>query len=394
MINSADIIILLASVPAAYGGWRSGFIKQASGLSGIALGILSAAYIYRFMSFLTQSSATRTAVLIAIMATTCFLLYDICTSFGKRINPKNFRGSVPEKISGAIVSVFGLVVFILLASTLFSAIIPRSINSATRKSLTLSTLDRHVSIPEPIKNIGLLIKPFESPIVFVGTEPSFSAQEVSSDNLSESYASLDAATGKARASVVKVQAWGCGSTNVGTGFLVAKNGIVTNAHVIAGADRITASGGNDSFSASAVWFDPNQDIAIIRTEANLPGEALKIAKNELPAGAVGAVIGYPGGGELNIGDVILLESLRAEGFDIYQKQSVVRDIYAIRGEIVPGNSGSPLITAQGEVGGLVFGHSQESSRTGYAINARVISDSIRAASEANVATGTGTCVGR
>ena len=63
----------------------------------------------------------------------------------------------------------------------------------------------------------------------------------------------------------------------GSGFIVSSNGyILTNYHVIEGADRITVSlADKRSFSAQLIGADPSTDVAVIRIDAeNLPAVAL------------------------------------------------------------------------------------------------------------------------
>ena len=63
----------------------------------------------------------------------------------------------------------------------------------------------------------------------------------------------------------------------------------------------------------------------------------------------------------------------ARGPDIYQDADVTRDIYAIRGEVQPGNSGGPLLDTNGAVAGVVFGKAVNDSTTGYALTAAQVS---------------------
>src|SRR5699024_6899505 len=58
--------------------------------------------------------------------------------------------------------------------------------------------------------------------------------------------------------------------------------------------------------------------------------------------------------------------------DIYSNNRVEREAYILRGTIVQGNSGGPLIAPDGSVLGLIFGASVDDDETGYAITAEEV----------------------
>ena len=62
-------------------------------------------------------------------------------------------------------------------------------------------------------------------------------------------------------------------------------------------------------------------------------------------------------------------TLTAVGQDIYGRGRVVREIYSLRVEVRPGNSGGPLVGTDGRVLGVVFAASREDPETGYALTA-------------------------
>ena len=53
--------------------------------------------------------------------------------------------------------------------------------------------------------------------------------------------------------------------------------------------------------------------------------------------------------------------------DLYGGPGVAREVYAIRGVVRPGNSGGPLLTADGRVAGTVFAMSALDPQTGYVL---------------------------
>ena len=58
--------------------------------------------------------------------------------------------------------------------------------------------------------------------------------------------------------------------------------------------------------------------------------------------------------------------------NIYQNKTVVREIYALRTRVRPGNSGGPLVDPKGAVYGVIFAAAADDPQTGYALTAKEI----------------------
>ena len=67
-------------------------------------------------------------------------------------------------------------------------------------------------------------------------------------------------------SVVKMRgvAPGCQKVLEGSGFVVAPNRVMSNAHVVAGSDTVTVESDGQVYDATVVSYDPNEDISILR----------------------------------------------------------------------------------------------------------------------------------
>ncbi|MEN0084927.1 MAG: MarP family serine protease [Leifsonia sp.] len=181
--------------------------------------------------------------------------------------------------------------------------------------------------------------------------------------------SVPAAVAKAQESVVTVLATkpACGVDSEGSGWVVQRGRVVTNAHVVAGASSVVVreSGSTSVERATLVAFDPSRDLAVLDvTDLNAP--ALDIGP-DLTAGAAAWAAGYPGDGPFTISPQRVRDRITARGTDIYQSGSVDRDIYSLRGVVRPGNSGGPLLDAEGDVAGVVFARSATDPETGYAL---------------------------
>ncbi|MDX5446564.1 MAG: Do family serine endopeptidase [Zoogloeaceae bacterium] len=145
--------------------------------------------------------------------------------------------------------------------------------------------------------------------------------------------------------------------SLGSGFIISPDGyILTNAHVIAGADEIVVRlVDKREFNARVVGTDPRSDVAVIRIHA----QGLPIVRlgnpNRLKVGEWVLAIGSPFGFEHSVTAGIVSakgRSLPDENFVPFIQTDVA---------INPGNSGGPLFNLRGEVVGI---NSQIYSDTG------------------------------
>jgi serine protease Do len=138
----------------------------------------------------------------------------------------------------------------------------------------------------------------------------------------------------------------------GSGFIINANGqILTNSHVVDGADRVTVTlKDGRTFKGRVQGEDPVTDVAVIQIEANkLPTLALGNSDALQPGEAVIA-IGNPLGLNNTVTSGILSATGRSSS-DIGASDKRV-DYIQTDAAINPGNSGGPLLNARGEVIGM------------------------------------------
>ncbi|MEK6246001.1 MAG: DegQ family serine endoprotease [Pseudomonadota bacterium] len=148
------------------------------------------------------------------------------------------------------------------------------------------------------------------------------------------------------------------SRSLGSGFIISADGyILTNAHVVEGADEITVKlTDKREYKAKVIGADKRTDVALIKIE---PGGALPAVKFGDPArlrvGEWVVAIGSPFGFE----NTVTAGIVSAKGRSLPQENFVpfIQTDVAIN----PGNSGGPLFNMRGEVVGV---NSQIYSRTG------------------------------
>lgn len=143
--------------------------------------------------------------------------------------------------------------------------------------------------------------------------------------------------------------------NVGTGVVIVDTGtILTNLHVIAGAPRLQVEFFDGSTAdASVVGLEPEQDLAVIQAKT-IPDDlkpATMRTTDDLSVGETVLVVGFPFGiGPTATAGVI--SGLRRE-FRSPEGERLLTNLIQFDAAANPGNSGGPLVTAQGEVVGIV-----------------------------------------
>jgi serine protease Do len=173
---------------------------------------------------------------------------------------------------------------------------------------------------------------------------------------------------------------------LGSGFIIDPRGyIVTNRHVIAGADEIQVTlEGNKKFKATVVSADPKTDVAIIK----INGHHLPVARlgdsRTLEVGDWVLAVGNPFGLTQTVTAGIVSAKGRSADIGRLHYQNFIQTDAAIN----QGNSGGPLVNIEGEVIGLntaIVSGSGGSIGIGFAIPVDVIKKVVSAALSKRVA---------
>jgi S1-C subfamily serine protease len=156
-------------------------------------------------------------------------------------------------------------------------------------------------------------------------------------------------------SVVRVLGTACGLAIEGSGWVAGNGLVVTNAHVVAGEDDTTVQlqGSGPHMSATAVWFDPRNDVAVLRVPGASGTPALALDVNA-PAGTSAAILGFPENGPFDVRAGRLGRTSTVVSQDAYGRGPVRRTITALRGRVRSGNSGGPMVDGDGKVVTMIF----------------------------------------
>jgi S1-C subfamily serine protease len=189
---------------------------------------------------------------------------------------------------------------------------------------------------------------------------------------------------------VRVTGVACGYGVEGSGWVVARNLVVTNAHVVAGeaATRVQPEGMGRALRAEAVLFDEKNDIAVLRVrKLGLPPLPLASPRPGEPA----AVIGFPQNGPLDVRPARTGDTGYVKSGDAYNEALVRRIVTSFRVFVRPGNSGGPAVNADGEVISTIFASRADASNVGYGIPSQVVQRHLRVAAERTEPVSTGGC---
>ncbi|KDE99472.1 serine protease [Mycolicibacterium aromaticivorans JS19b1 = JCM 16368] len=369
-----DIAVLAVALVAAVSGWRSGALGSLMSFVGVILGAIAGVMLApHIVSHISSPRAKLFAALFLILALV------VVGEVAGVVLGRAVRGAIRNRAVRTVDSVIGVAVQLLvvmvaawlLASPLTSSDQP-NLAAATRGSKVLAEVDKYA--PEWLKAVpkrmSALLRTSGLPDVLqpFGRTP-IQAVDAPDASLADSLV-----VGNARASVVKIRgvAPGCQKVLEGTGFVIAPNRVMSNAHVVAGSESVTVEAEGQTYDATVVSYDPNEDISILDVP-NLPQRPLVFADQPAKSGTDAVVLGYPGGGDFAATPARVRETIELNGPDIYRTTTVNREVYTIRGTVRQGNSGGPMINRAGQVLGVVFGAAVDDNDTGFVLTANEVS---------------------
>ena len=362
-------------------GWRRGLIVSVLSL----IGLFAGAWLGRsFIEIVTGASTTTSFSRTALSAAALFLGMGFGSALGGFIGNRirNVFSWSPirflDNSTGAAVSIGAWsIVAWFMATTLLAAPMSSLTNMLT-ESKVIVALDQYmpVQVRDGVESVRIYVSNSDLPssITEALLAPAVEPPDAS--------ATAQPAIAAALESVVKVEgtAIECSTRLSGSGFVVGQDLIITNAHVVAGVTNPTVrvKGKGKAFEGLVIFFDPANDVALIRT-SDFPSVALRISE-PLIRGDAAVVAGFPGGGPLALVPARVRSVSETLGTDIYGKNPVTREIYALSADIKQGDSGAPMLALDGSVAGLIFASSAIDDQTGYALTAKQFMVAVNAVS--------------
>lgn len=384
-----DIFIVIFGIIAVYRGRDIGFVRQIFSTVGFFGGLFIGALLEPHTIQWGHTAATRGVITITTTLGSALVLLTVGEYLGSRLKHRLVLVKIINSYDnafGAALGIASMLFSIWLTAAVLGSLPYSSVQTFIRSSAIVRQLDRSLpGAPNIIAGLGHLVDPNGFPQVFIGSEP-IPRGDISLPSLGD----LQKAVNLDKDSVVKVAGQGCGGIVEGSGFIVEPGLVATNAHVVAGIRHPYVQDANGEHGGSVIWFDPNLDFAVIRV-SNLAGKPLPISAKAAESGTPAAVVGYPGGGAFSASSAAVLDSFTASGRNIYGKGSTNREVYEVQADVIPGNSGGPLIDKTGMVIGVIFAESTSYKHVGYALTPPAVMSAIAQAVRHNQPVSTGKC---
>jgi serine protease Do len=162
------------------------------------------------------------------------------------------------------------------------------------------------------------------------------------------------------------------SDSGGSGFVISGDGlVVTNNHVIRGADQVRVRLGDDTFDAEVIGTDAATDIALLRIEADRQLDYLQLGDSTgLRVGDWVMAIGNPQG--LTNSVTVGVVSAKGRRINISQETASFEDFIQTDAAINFGNSGGPLVNLTGQVVGINTAINWGSENIGFAVPVNIL----------------------
>jgi S1-C subfamily serine protease len=374
-----DLVLIVLIIMFAVNGYRQGFVVGALSFCGFFGGALIGLQVAPWLVAAMDTAFARVLVSLALVFGLALLGQAAAAWAGGRL-----RGAITthharkaDDIGGIAVSVLALLLVAwMVAGPLASSSLP-SLSRAVRNSVILHGVD--AVMPDQARvlynRLRDTIAGGDFPNVFGDLTPTRAREVPAPDPALVG----SPAVAIARESVVKVTgtAPSCRRRIEGSGFVYAPQYVMTNAHVVAGTQGpLTVEVEDETRSGRVVYYDPNRDLAVLYVP-NLAAPAMTWAAALAETGSDAIVVGYPLDGPFTPVSARIRDVSNVKGPNIYEDQTVIREVYTLRATVLSGNSGGPLIDTNGRLLGVIFAAALDDPETGFALTeseARPVAD--------------------
>ena len=169
--------------------------------------------------------------------------------------------------------------------------------------------------------------------------------------------------------MIRIEANGCGTQDIGTGFLIGPRLVATVEHVVDGATSIKLVRNDQTLaSGTVIGDDPVRDVALVQSAKPLSGHVFQLSPVAPALGDSVAALGFPFGLPLTVTQ----GSVSSTGVTIPIDGINRRDLIQTDAAVNPGNSGGPLLSLDtGQVDGLIDLGTTQANGIAFAVSAQV-----------------------
>lgn len=386
-----DVVLLLVVLVFVVSGFARGVWLTVGGAAGFAAGAIAAFFAIPLVAEWVPDPMWRIIAVIGCAVVLVVAGYSLGTAAGGEVK-RIFRSPAVRTISSLIGGVLNLFVSLAVIAALSFSVqamgFPQ-VNQHIKQSAVLQAIDS--AMPERVEALFASVRGsvVESDIPQIAQLLVPETDEVpEADELTEAAAATSQSVG--RISGVAQQ---CGQSQSGSGVVVAPNRVATNAHVIAGVSEPSVEMPDGQVvSGRAVYFDTDKDLALLAVEGlNTPPAPVG---GTMSTGEQGYVMGYPSGGPFVAGSAVVQARAESTVNNVYGSSTSNLEIYQLGADVRQGNSGGPLVDAEGNVAGIVFARALEGGEVGFALTAEAAGDALADAGSFTDGVSTGQCVDR
>jgi S1-C subfamily serine protease len=391
-VNWIDVVILASIGLALWSGLARGALLQVFSWGGFFAGLILGSIIAPpIVNAIDPDDITTKAFLgLGVFLGIAFLFEAFVAALGMTVRKRITRigARKVDQILGGIIGVF----FALIGAWFLGSTLKRGPSAPLARAVKDSTILRAMDevFPRPpavLAEIGRFLDQSGFPDVFAQLNPSLApGVEPPPASLANDDEILAAAEG-----TYKIESIGCGGVVDGSGFPLDDRHVITAAHVIAGTSghRVIHPDG-EVLRGDVVFINTDIDIAVIRLRQTAD-HTLSMTTRAAERRAVGAAIGYPGGGDRRISLARVRALTNATGRDIYNRKLVSREVYVLAAQVRQGNSGGPFVDEDGVVRGMIFAASADDPNEAYALSADEIDRAYDAGRNRRERVATGSC---
>ncbi|MGZ4796290.1 MAG: CvpA family protein [Acidimicrobiia bacterium] len=381
-----DLVVLVAVALGGLVGFRVGFVVRALSWLGLSVGIgIGLRLTPRLARSLNGSTPGIRLLAVASLLIGLALIGHTTGLVISQVLRKKFaldgRTSPLDRLAGGVLGALGVLALLwLLIPALRST--PGWPARESRDSSLVAVIDTYgPTQPQAAKLVGRIVG--ESPY------PLFDDAEVAARPPTADAGPRVDAVGAG--SVVLVRGHACGLELSGTGFAVGPHLVITNAHVIAGEQRVEiVTRDGQTVDARPVAFDGRHDVAVLEVTA-LRLRPLHLAAPRI--GTVASVLGHPRGGNLRATPARVARWIGTPRTDIYRNHTIETRIVGLAARLIVGDSGAPVIGPDGRVQAMVFAVDPADPDTAFALSSAEFGPFVRLARTATRAAATGSCLG-
>ena len=392
-----DVLVVVLAIVAGASGWKHGMAVAFLSFVGVLGGAILGVQLAPLLAANLQAKNTQVVVSVVVVVVLVALGETTGVYFGRHIRDR-IKGERTLTIDSALGSVLQAATVVLaawlVALPLASANMP-GLASEVRASSVLRAVDS--VMPGPARELPADLRQVLDSSGFPDVLSPFAPTPIAQVGPPDPALAASPVVQQVQGSVLKIRgkAQSCSRQLEGTGFVIGRELVLTNAHVVAGTNEtsvevVSSRGRTRDLSAAVISYDPTVDLAVLYVRG-LQAPALQFVGDAAAVGQDAIVLGYPLDGPFTPTAAKVRDRIQLRGPNIYDNGEVTREVYTVRAVVRSGNSGGPMIRPDGKVLGVVFGAALDDSETGFVLSAAQVAPTLQRAPTLTRPVDTGSC---